>query len=46
MKTKLVYVNICNTEMNFEDYPALMFKQTVTFNLGSDWQNKEILEQM
>lgn len=22
---------ICNTEMNFEDYPALVFRQTVTF---------------
>lgn len=40
-KIKLVYVNICNTENNFEYYPDLMLHLAVVFNLRSDGASKK-----
>lgn len=39
MKSKLVYVNSCNIEINFEHYPDLMLHLAVIFNLRSGGEN-------
>lgn len=41
MKIKLVYVNICNIEINFEHYLDLMLHLVVIFNVRPDGENKK-----
>lgn len=42
MKSKLVYVNSCNIEINFEHYPDLMLHLAVIFIW---WRKLEVLKQ-